>query len=199
MNLGSVSGVEPVPTSPPPTPPTPTVLQSSFSCQLNQGQYTVMYHPRSQPGQVYPWALPGEMGGGWSPQRRCEEISRRLEFYRPDGLIALEIGRENGYDILCVTTEKIPTCRIVLTVPIGQDPSQIRDRVFQNLTVADSGQNTQGVNTFREPSLQFGLDQLWRNPPLNFPVPSVHSRSNPLDLRPFLDPLDGGTGLRLRR
>lgn len=180
---------------------TPPMLQSSFSCELRNGQFTVMYHPRSQPGQAYPWAVPAEMGGGWSPQRRCQEISRRLEAYRPDGLVELLTGMENGYNILCVTTQKQSACRIVLTVPPGQDPFQIRDRVFQNLTVADSGQNTNGVATFQDGNLNIpGLDKLFGIDPLNpnrRRTPRAQSKG--IYLRPFLDPLDGGTGTRLKR
>ncbi|XPM57456.2 MAG: COP23 domain-containing protein [Leptolyngbya sp. IPPAS B-1204] len=104
--------------------PTSTTTQNlndvRFSCQVVNGQYTVMYNPQSQPGQYYPWATPTAMGGGWSPDRRCNEISRRLEFYRPDGLLELQTGLENGYNTVCVTTEAMPSCRIVLTVPKGK-------------------------------------------------------------------------------
>ena len=42
------------------TPATPR-----FTCQLNNGQYTVMYNPESQPEQAYAWAIPGDMGSNW--------------------------------------------------------------------------------------------------------------------------------------
>src|SRR5579883_2537597 len=131
-----------------------------FTCEVVNGQYTVMYHPESQPSRSYPWAVPSNMGGGWSPDRRCSEISRRLESYRPDGLLEMKTGMENGYNTVCVTTEKVASCRIVLTVPNGQDPTSTRDRVFQNLTVADSGQQTQGVNTYVGNGSNNILDQI---------------------------------------
>jgi hypothetical protein len=107
-----------------------------------------MYHPESQPNQGYPWATPGTLGGGWTPELRCNEISRRLELYRPDGLVEMRNAVENNYNTVCVTTQKNPSCRIVLTVPPGQDPELTRNRVFQNLTVADTGERTDAVNTF---------------------------------------------------
>lgn len=143
-----------------------------FSCQVQNGQHVVMYHPKSQPGKSFPWAIPSNMGGGWSADRRCQEISRRLEAYRPDGLLEMRTSTENGYNIVCATTEKNPTCRIVFTVPPNQDPTATRDRVFANLTTADSGQQTTGVNTL------VGSNRL-----------TPHS----LYLKPFLDPSDGGT------
>lgn len=177
-----------------------------FTCEFVNGRYTVMYHPISQPGQSNAWATPTALGGGWTEDRRCNEISRRLEFYRPDGLLELRTGIENGYNTVCVTTEVNPSCRIVFTVPPGQDPIATRDRVFSNLTIADSGQPTQGVVTYTGD----GDDILQRlGGALGIELPSGRgsrsssarpgSSSSPssIDLRPFLDPADGGTGENL--
>ncbi|GAB4379282.1 MAG: hypothetical protein Kow00121_33140 [Elainellaceae cyanobacterium] len=182
------------------TPPS----DARFSCELENGQYTVMYHPQSQPEQSYAWATPRELGGGWTEDRRCYEISRRLESYRPDGLLEMRTSVQNGYDIVCVTTEANSTCRIVLTVPPGQDPIVTRDRVFGNLITADSGQQTQGVNTFAGEGGDI-LNQIGDAVGVDLSSLMGGSRrssrrtSSPdaIDLRPFLDPADGGTGSRL--
>lgn len=170
----------------------PIESSTRFACQTVNGEYTVMYYPESQPDQAYAWAVPSLLGGGWTPERRCAEISRRLESYRPDGLQELRTGTENGYNVICATTQQSPGCRIVLTVPPGQDPVATRDRVFENLAVADSGQQTDGVSTFTG-----GGDDLLDRLGNVFNLPSRRS-SNGIDLRPFLDQTDGGTGARLR-
>lgn len=170
-----------------------------FSCQSVNGQYTVMYHPQSQPNQSFPWAIPSTLGDGWNSERRCNEISQRLESYRPDGLQELRTAVVNNYNTICVTTQENPSCRIVLTVPPGQDPVSTRDRVFQNLTTADSGQQTEGVNTFAggQPTNEIGqLYNLGRTA-----LGGGNNRrvaSNSIQLRPFLDKADGGTGTRLQ-
>jgi hypothetical protein len=190
--------VDPVPRSPvpAPVPPAPTPIPGTagsprFACQPINGAFTVVYMPESQGGRAYPWAVPRQLGGGWSEERRCTEISRRLELYRPDGLTELQVGRQNGYDTLCVTTQANQECRLVLTVPPGQDPLTTRDRVFDNLIVAEDGRATQGVNTFV--GSQDSLGSL-----LNLGK-RKRSRSANLNLRPFLSPEDGGTGTQLRR
>ncbi|WP_228060442.1 COP23 domain-containing protein [Coleofasciculus sp. LEGE 07092] len=172
-----------------------------FTCQFVDGEYSVMYHPESQPGQTYPWATPSAMGGGWSAERRCNEISRRLEFYRSDGLLEMQTGVENNYDIICVTTQKNSACQIVLTVPPGQDPQQTRDLVFENLTVADSGEQTDAVATF----VEGGRSSELVNQVLNEGLSALGMGKTPIgrsadsiNLRPFLDPADGGTGTQLR-
>lgn len=199
--------VDPNPQSPGSTRPgssgTVNSTGTRFTCEISNGQYTVMYRPESQSGRSYPWAVPSAMGGGWDPARRCNEISRRLETYRPDGLLEMQTGLENGYNTVCVTTQRISSCRIVFTVPPGQDPTMTRDRVFQNLTVADSGQQTQGVTTFTSTG-QGGINGIigqlgrWLNigglPGTN----SGRSSAGAINLRPFLDRTDGGTGTYLR-
>ncbi len=186
-----------------------TADQPRFSCQMYQGQPTVMYAPEEAPEQAYPWAVPQELGGGWTPQRRCETISQRLESYRPDGMIEMRTAVENNYDTICVTTEINPSCRIVLTVPPGQDALVTRDRVFQNLTLADSGQTTDGVYTYT--SNQGGgsiLDALGNvigiDPGTIFggggqPAAAPLTTPGAINLRPFLAPSDGGSGAQLGR
>jgi hypothetical protein len=173
-----------------------------FTCDFINGQYTVMYHPESQQSQSYAWATPSNMGDGWTPQRRCQAIAQRLESYRPEGLQEMRTGVKNGYNIICVTTGVSSDCasRIVLTVPPGQDPMLTRDRVFQNLTVADTGQRTEGVNTLVNGSnVTQVLNDLFK---LGLPSGGVsnntQARSQNINLRPFLDRYDGGTGAQLR-
>ena len=179
-------------TEPDQTNPTPSNENSDrrFTCERNNGEYTVVYRPQSEPNTPYAWAIPEEMGSDWSPQRRCQTISDRLERYRPDGLMELQTTRMNGEDVVCVTTEADNSCRIVFTVPRGQDPLTTRDRVFENLADAHEGRRTQGVRTFTDNS---SLGDLLRGG-------SSQSRqtSENINLRPFLDEADGGTGQELR-
>ena len=177
------------------TVPSSVVNGVRFACQTTNGQPTVMYFPDNQPNVAYPWAVPTAMGGGWSPERRCAEIARRLESYRPDGLVEMKTGIENGLNTICVTTDRYPSCRIVLTVPTGQDPIATRDRVFQNLTVADGGQQTQGVYTYGESNTNI-LGQLGNILGLGRQRAPQVSNGN-INLKPFLSPTDGGTGAKL--
>ena len=170
-----------------------------FTCELVDGEYTVMYSPESQPEEAYPWAIPSELGGGWTPQKRCNAITRRFEEYRQEGLLELATGTENGYDTICVTTQLDPSdCKLILTVPPGQDPQLTRDLIFDNLLVADDGQQTQGVYTFGDN--QSNQDILGEVEQVIGGSNQKKKRANSpenIDLRPFLDPADGGTGQQL--
>ena len=173
-------------------------FDTRFGCELVNGEYTVMYYPESQPNTSYPWAVPSQLGSGWSPERRCNEISRRLESYRADGLLEMTTGEENGYNTVCVTTQIDPTdCRIVLTVPPGQDPQLTRDLIFENLLIADDGLQTQGVYTYREQGNSNDILNDISNILGGKKTPSFNNGTDGIDLRPFLDPKDGGTGTEL--
>lgn len=180
-------------------PPSPSADGTTrFTCQTYNGQYTVMYQPQTQPGQFFPWAAPAALGGGWDTQRRCATIASRLELYRPDGLQELQTSVENNENIVCVTTEANSTCRIVLTVPRGKDPFVIRNSIFQNLTTADNGQQTTAVNTYGDRSN--GANELYNlgRTLLGGGNNRVSSSKGGINLKPFLDRKDGGTGNNLR-
>jgi hypothetical protein len=171
-----------------------------FACQYVGGDYTVMYYPESRPGEAYAWATPRSMGGGWSAFRRCTSIAERLENYRPEGLLEMRTDVKNGYNIVCVVTERTSDCpsRIVLTVPSGQDPVATRDRIFQNLTTADSGQSTVGVNTFGDRDGDRLLNDLLGSGGSRSRKTAKNRSKSGINLRAFLDANDGGTGTGLR-
>ena len=172
-----------------------TSSDTRFTCDYVNGEYTVMYIPEDE-NSSYPWAIPSALGGGWTPERRCNEITNRLEMYRGDGLLEMSTGVENGYNTVCVTTRIDPSdCRIVLTVPPGQDPQVTRDLVFENLLIADDGGQTQGVYTYGDGDR--GQDIIGEIGGV-IGVPQSGTSPDKIDLRPFLSPADGGTGTRLK-
>jgi hypothetical protein len=117
--------------------------------------------------------------------------------YRPDGLEELRIGYENNYQTICVTTQQIPRCRIVLTIPPGQSAEMVRDRVFESIAIADSGQMTQGVNAYTGGKNNF-LNQLGQLLGGKSPI-QAKKNPNGINLRPFLAQSDGGTGEKLKK
>ena len=183
-------------TSIPPAPSTTAQnTDTRFRCELVNGEYTVMYFPESQPNQSYPWAIPSELGGGWTPQRRCDAITERFETYRTEGLLELATGTENGYNTICVTTQLDPSdCKLILTVPPGQDPQLTRDLIFDNLLVADDGQQTQGVYTFGDSQSNDDLLGEVEQVLGGGKRKKTGTSSGNINLKPFLDPADGGTG-----
>ena len=189
----------PFPTGTSTSTPTSTTADGAarFTCQSYNGQYTIMYQPQSQTGQYFPWATPAALGGGWNSQLRCDTIASRLESYRPDGLQELQTGVQNRQNIVCVTTEANPTCRIVLTVPPNKDAYTVRNTIFQNLVSADNGEQTIAVNTYGDRGGSNDIYSLGRTL-LGGGNNRVRSSRDGINLKPYLDARDGGTASNLR-
>lgn len=188
------------PTYPSRTRPSTTTANSGtrFSCQYYSGQYTVMYQPESQPGRYFAWANPRTLGGGWDARKRCETIAQRLEIYRPDGLVELQTAVENRQNTVCVTSESNPSCRIVFTVPPELDPYVVRNSVFQNLTAAENGEQTVGVNTYTSQGGSNGISSIYNLSRSVLGGKKPVSSKDPINLKPFLDRSDRGTATGLR-
>jgi len=185
--------------SPTTRPQAASNAQPRFTCEWRDSQYTVMYHPENRSQESFAWATPGLLGGGWTPERRCTEIARRFEEYRPDGLVELQNSQLNNYNVVCVTTRQNPSCRLIFTVPPGQDPIATRNRVFQNVVTADSGQQTQAVNTFADGDGERGvLGELVKLGRSVLGGNKSPEQRGPINLLPFLSPSDGGTGKALK-
>jgi hypothetical protein len=197
----------PVSNSPAPnTVPTSTQTSSGsgahFTCENFNGNPTVMYYPDNQNGRGFAWAQPSDMGDTWTPQARCQAIAQRLEQYRTEGLEQMVTSKLNGYDIVGVTTDQVPGVQIVLTVPPGQDPQATRDKIFNNLTIAEAGNQTEAINTFTSSGgglcfnnklgqfLHLGCPTTNQN----HSITSAPSGNTNIYLRPFLAPSDGGDG-----
>ncbi len=171
-----------------------------FNCLFYNSQYTVMYQPESQPGRYFAWATPRTLGGGWNAQRRCQTIAERLESYRPDGLLELRNSQLNGYNTLCVTTDKDSSCRLILTIPPGQDAYSTRNQIFNNLTTADSGQETIGVNTYtsNDTGVEDILNDVFGRRNRSTAITRSAVSKDAIKLKYFLDGSDGGNGRYLR-
>jgi hypothetical protein len=67
--------------------------------------WTVIYDSDKR---IQPWlGIVIPMGGNWTPGRRCEEIERRLDNYRQDGLVALFSRTDPntpGQEVICAKT-----------------------------------------------------------------------------------------------
>ncbi|WP_088239519.1 COP23 domain-containing protein [Calothrix rhizosoleniae] len=189
-----------------PSPNTNSSITSGtrFNCLFQNRQYTVMYQPESQPGRYFAWAVPRTLGGGWDAERRCRTIAERLERYRPDGLLELRNSRLNGYDTLCVTTDKDSSCRLILTIPPGQDAYSTRNQIFNNLTTADSGQETIGVNTYTSTSNGNEIEDIFKQVGIfgrrnrSSSINRSAVSKDAIKLKYFLDENDGGNSRYLR-
>ena len=79
----------------------------------------------------------------WTPERRCEEISRRFQkFYEQGTLDYLKADRSGGQPVLCVAAFKGGDCLrdgVLVTLKPGTDPRTILRQLIDSQALATRG------------------------------------------------------------
>ena len=131
---------------------------SEFFCGQSQGIPTTM--ARTAKGDVAVIRFKSEhfSSTGWTPQRRCEEVSQRFNRFNQAGTLQfLTTGRMNGYNVVCVATERGGSCledSLLFTLRPGRNPG----RTLQDLvTLRDRDTSPLNETTSR---VYISIDQL---------------------------------------
>lgn len=134
--------------------PKPPLVSENTSFQCAQmpdtskgGQiWTVMYRKNNK---LNPWLkMVRSMGDGWDTPNRCQEIAKKMDTYRQDGLMALEYRQDDavpGQYVICAKTQiGGPACPLVLTLMPTDNPYSEQRKVLGALMGGDAvEQNSQ--------------------------------------------------------
>jgi hypothetical protein len=125
-----------------------TARLNTYECvTLNGKPNTVVNTPRGTISLIV-WQSGFFSTSGWTPERRCQEVSKRFQQHENTGeLRYISTGTLNGYNIICVA-EKIESstgspsylCQnhgIILTLENKDDPNKVMRELF-NLTARTS-------------------------------------------------------------
>lgn len=99
--------------------------QSGFWCAMSSGAPATLYQNRQ--GAVEPWIYwtsDAFSGSGYTPERRCQEVSSRLETYRRNRQLQfITVGRMNNQNVICTASQVNGRCeKLIYTLKAGQDP-----------------------------------------------------------------------------
>lgn len=126
---------------------TPPIIGKTerFSCELksypNKGEvWTVMYRNDTQKS---PWLkIATTMGSNWTPAERCQEVARRLEIYRQDGLTQLTYRPDPGtpnQPVICAKTKiSGDNCPLLITLKPNANPYLTLKYMTETLTAGRS-------------------------------------------------------------
>ncbi|MBP0014682.1 MAG: COP23 domain-containing protein [Roseofilum sp. SBFL] len=103
----------------------PAPGQSGFWCATSSGAPATLYQNRQ--GGVEPWIYwtsDAFSGSGYTPERRCQEVSSRLETYRRNRQLQfITVGRMNNQNVICTASQVNGRCEnLIYTLKAGQDP-----------------------------------------------------------------------------
>jgi hypothetical protein len=81
---------------------------ATFFCGTHKGKpATIADHPNRGEVAMIVWERLDFEGAGWPPQRRCREVSQRLQKNQEEGTLNFMVeGRLNGYPVICASLDK---------------------------------------------------------------------------------------------
>lgn len=106
---------------------------TSFTCSISNGvPTTVAKTDDGRSVSMIRWTSNAFDGAGWTPQRRCHEVSQRFEIYRQQGrLHFITTGRMNSLPVICTARTDGGACDgLLYTLKPGQDPTLALKRLF---------------------------------------------------------------------
>ncbi|MBD2142795.1 hypothetical protein H6F39_15840 [Anabaena sp. FACHB-1250] len=71
--------------------------------------------------------------GGWAPQKRCQEVSKKFQnFYEAGRLNRLTTGKNNGYSVVCAVANNEQSCNgnnQLFTLKNNSDPGLVLEQL----------------------------------------------------------------------
>ena len=111
----------------------------NFACVNQEGvPTTVASTPRGDVA-IIRWV--SKLGGGYTPQRRCDIVSQKFQDFHNQGILKfLTTGTENRQKVICVTDIDQGPCRATLyTLKPDQDPGEALQSLLAVRTRASTG------------------------------------------------------------
>ena len=109
-------------------------LASTISCMNADGVPATVVQTKS--GKQVPiiyWKSQAFSGSGWTPERRCQEVSARFQSYHSSGTLEyITTGRMNGLPVICVAKTDGGACAgLLYTLKPGQNATATLKQLFE--------------------------------------------------------------------
>lgn len=106
--------------------------EQRFSCAQTGGVPATMAKTRRGYVPVIKWSSEYFGASGWSPEARCQEVSKRFESYHRDGTLNfLTTGRMNRQSVVCVAQSQGGPCSgLLFTLKPGSNPGQTLQKLL---------------------------------------------------------------------
>ncbi|MDB4659839.1 COP23 domain-containing protein [Synechococcus sp. AH-551-C10] len=108
-------------------------LASSISCIDAEGvPGTVVQTKTGKQVPIIYWKSQTFSGSGWTPERRCQEVSARFQNYHSSGTLEyITTGRMNGLPVICVAKTNGGACAgLLYTLKPGQNATATLKKLF---------------------------------------------------------------------
>jgi hypothetical protein len=114
---------------------------TSFVCGVSNGTPATLARTQRGDVPVIRWASNYFSGSGWTPERRCEEVSQRFQSYYDNGTLKyLTTGIMNGLPVICTAIQEGGACQdLLLTLRQDANPGQALQQLLAVRSRASSG------------------------------------------------------------
>lgn len=108
------------------TKTTQAQTQTRFICGDWQGTPTTIAQTATGEVPVIKWVSDYFSNSGYTPERRCQEVSLRFQNYHENGMLKfLTTGRLNSQPVVCITESNTGACQgLLFTLKPESNPNQ---------------------------------------------------------------------------
>lgn len=104
----------------------------TFSCQMVSGAWTTLVNESGKSErQLIRWTY--DFGGavGYTPERRCNEVTNRMNLYFSNSGQFITHGIQNGQKVICTTDRLAKDCiNLLYTLKPNKDPKLVLEDLF---------------------------------------------------------------------
>jgi Circadian oscillating protein COP23 len=111
--------------------------RNQFYCGISEGKPATVVRTASRGNiPLIVWSNDAFSASGWTPKKRCEEVSARFQRFNDNGqLNFMRAGTFNGQQVLCVDRTKgsgacSSAAAVVLTLPQRSNANQILEQML---------------------------------------------------------------------
>ena len=111
-----------------------SALASSITCMNADGiPATVVQTKTGKQVPIIYWKSTAFSSSGYSPERRCQEVSARFQTYHSSGTLEyITTGRMNGLPVICVAKSDGGACAgLLYTLKPGQNATATLKKLFE--------------------------------------------------------------------
>lgn len=113
--------------------------KNTYSCVNYQGKPTTVVDTPRGKIQLIVWESDYFRDSGWSPQKRCQEVTKRFQEFSDKGILKfVTTGRMNKYPVICVGRQ-VPgggyQCQsdgLLITLQMNDNPDKVLRDLFTN-------------------------------------------------------------------
>jgi len=115
----------------------------SFACDVSTKVPRTVARTEKKEVNLIVWESKAFQTSGFTPERRCNEVSDRLQKYAKGGnLRYITTGKINNQNVICVAAYKNGQCRpngLILTLKNDENPREVLESLFETAFKVSGG------------------------------------------------------------